>query len=94
MHSNRLIYCIFRSGGETAGARAFPVRLKQRKDEMERHRVFWGFLVAAAISLFVGWESYRYTARVEETADARKQILPGKKDTVAVDLAASRSTYE
>src|SRR6266446_6614798 len=43
------------------------------KWKMERRLVFWGFLVAAEILVFVGWESYRYTVRVDGAADARKQ---------------------
>src|SRR6267143_3576368 len=40
--------------------------------KMERRLVPLGFVVAAAILVFVGWESYRYTVRVDEAADARR----------------------
>jgi PAS domain S-box-containing protein len=43
------------------------------KWKMERRLVLWGFAIAAAILLFVGWESYRYSVRVDEASDARKQ---------------------
>src|SRR6266849_742723 len=42
------------------------------KWKMERRLVSWGFVVAAAILVFVGWQSYRCTIRVDEAADARK----------------------
>lgn len=40
---------------------------------MKRRLVLWGFVAAAVILLLVGWESYRYTIRVDEASDARKQ---------------------
>src|SRR6266436_10259137 len=45
---------------------------EKMKWKIERRLVFWGFLVAAAILVFVGWESYQYTVRVDEAADARR----------------------
>src|SRR6267378_4679462 len=59
---------------------------EKMKWKMERRLVFWGFLVAAGILVFVGWESYRYTARVDEVADARKhshEVLRTLDETVA-----------
>jgi PAS domain S-box-containing protein len=38
--------------------------------KMDRRLVLWA--VATAILMFVGWESYQYTVRVDEAADARK----------------------
>src|ERR1700722_3610401 len=46
---------------------------KKMKWKMERRLIYWGSLVAAGILMFVGWESYRYTVRVEEVANAGKQ---------------------
>jgi len=65
---------------------------------MERRLVFWGFLVAAAILVFVGWESYRYTIRVDEAADARKhshEVLRALDETLArlVDAEAGQRGY-
>lgn len=37
-----------------------------------RHFVLWGFVAAATILLFAGWETYRNTTRLVEAADARK----------------------
>src|SRR6267378_3833942 len=43
------------------------------KWKMERRLVLWGFVVAAAILVFVGLDSYLHTVRVDEAADARKR---------------------
>jgi len=51
---------------------------EKMKWKMERRLVFWGFLVAAGILVFVGWESYWYTVRVDEAADARRHSYEGQ----------------
>ena len=66
--------------------------------KMERRLVSWGFLVAAGILVFVGWESYRYTARVDEAADARKhshEVLRTLDETLArlVDAETGQRGY-
>src|SRR6267143_625608 len=71
---------------------------EKMKWKMERRLVFWGFLVAAGILVFVGWESYRYTARVDEVADARKhshEVLRTLDETVArlVDAETGQRGY-
>jgi PAS domain S-box-containing protein len=38
----------------------------------KRRLVLWAFLVAVAILVCVGWESYRFTVRLEAAADARQ----------------------
>ena len=43
------------------------------KWKMERRLIYWGAVVAAGILMFVAWESYRYTVRVDEVSNARKQ---------------------
>jgi len=43
------------------------------KWKMERRLALWGFVVAAAILVFVGLDSYLHTVRVDEAADARKR---------------------
>src|SRR5712664_1662201 len=68
------------------------------KWKMERRLIFWGFLVAAGILAFVGWESYRYTARVDEVADARKhshEVLRTLDETLArlVDAETGQRGY-
>jgi PAS domain S-box-containing protein len=40
--------------------------------QLERRLILAGFLAAAIILVFVGWESHRDTVRVDEAADARK----------------------
>jgi PAS domain S-box-containing protein len=40
--------------------------------KMERHLIGWGFVVAAIIQVFAGWESYRNTTRFAEAADWQK----------------------
>src|SRR5882672_908706 len=68
------------------------------KWKMERRLIFWGFLVAAGILVFVGWESYRYTVRVDEAADARKhshEVLRTLDETLArlVDAETGQRGY-
>ena len=68
------------------------------KWKMEKRLVFWGFLVAAGILAFVGWESYRYTMRVDEAADARKhshEVLRALDETLArlVDAETGQRGY-
>ena len=68
------------------------------KWKMERRLVSWGFVVAAAILVFVGWESYRYTVRVDEAADARKhshEVLRTLDETLArlVDAETGQRGY-
>src|SRR3989440_5593419 len=43
------------------------------KWKMERRLALWGFVVAAAILVFVGLDSYLHTVRVDEAADVRKR---------------------
>src|SRR6267143_6162155 len=57
------------------------------KWKMERRLVSWGFVVAAAILVFVGSESYRYTVRVDEAADARRHSYEGQ---LTLDEVAAR----
>src|SRR5216684_3331356 len=57
------------------------------KWKMERRLVSWGFVVAAAILVFVGWRSYRCTIRVDEAADARKQSYEAQ---LTLDEVAAR----
>src|SRR5216683_3025818 len=57
------------------------------KWKMERRLVSWGFVVAAAILVFVGWQSYRCTIRVDEAADARKQSYEAQ---LTLDEVAAR----
>jgi PAS domain S-box-containing protein len=38
----------------------------------QRHLVLWGFVLAAGILLFAGWESYRNTIRFAEASEWRK----------------------
>ena len=40
--------------------------------KIERHLVFWGFVLAAAILVFAGWESYRNTLRFSEDSERQK----------------------
>src|SRR5260370_9659893 len=40
--------------------------------KIERHLVFWGFALAAAILVIAGWESYRNTVRFSEASEWRK----------------------
>jgi len=40
--------------------------------QLERRLIVAGFVVAAIILAFVGWETHRDTVRVDEAADARK----------------------
>src|SRR6266478_3071396 len=56
------------------------------KWKMERRLVLWGFVVAAAILVFVGLDSYLHTVRVDEAADARKRSYEAelKLDEVVV----------
>ncbi len=68
------------------------------KRKMERRLIFSGFLVAAGILVFVGWESYRYTARIDEVADARKhshEVLRTLDETLArlVDAETGQRGY-
>jgi CHASE3 domain sensor protein len=37
-----------------------------------RRLVLWGFVAAATILIFAGWETYRNTARLIEAAEVRK----------------------
>jgi PAS domain S-box-containing protein len=60
---------------------------EKMKWKIERRLVFWGFLVAAGILVFVGWESYRYTVRVDEAADARRHSYEGQ---LTLDEVAAR----
>src|SRR5882762_3238011 len=57
------------------------------KRKMERRGILWGFVAAAAILVFVGWESYRYTVRVNEAATARRQSYEAQ---LALDEVAAR----
>src|SRR5712664_4371868 len=66
--------------------------------KMERRLVPLGFVVAAAILVFVGWESYRYTVRVDEAADARRhshEVLRTLDETLArlVDAETGQRGY-
>src|SRR5712664_3016278 len=68
------------------------------KWKMDRRLVSWGFVVAAGILVFVGWESYRYTARIDEIADARKhghEVLRTLDETLArlVDAETGQRGY-
>jgi len=58
------------------------------KWSMERRGILWGFVAAATILMSVGWESYRYTVRVTEAADAQKHSYGTQLalDEVAVRL--------
>jgi PAS domain S-box-containing protein len=52
--------------------------------KMERHLIGWGFVVAAIILVFAGWESYRNTIRFAEAADWQKhtyEVLRALDDT-------------
>src|SRR5467141_3039948 len=57
------------------------------KWKMERRLVLWGFVVAAAILVFVGLDSYQQTVRVNESADARKNSYEAQ---LALDEALAR----
>jgi PAS domain S-box-containing protein len=58
------------------------------KWSMEWRGILWGLVAAAAILASVGWESYRYTVRVNEAADAQKHSYGTQLalDEVAVRL--------
>jgi len=60
----------------------------QWKNEMEdgEARILWSFVAAAAILALVGWESYRYTVRVDEATEARKYSFEAQ--LVLDDVAA------
>src|SRR5882762_658409 len=71
---------------------------EKMKWQMERRLVFWGFMVAAGILVFVGWESYWYTARADQAADARKhshEVLRTLNETLArlVDAETGQRGY-
>src|SRR6267142_626797 len=71
---------------------------EKRKWKKERRLVFWGFLVAAGILVFVGWESYRNTARFAEAYEWRKhtyEVLRNLDETVArlVDAETGQRGY-
>lgn len=65
---------------------------------MERHLILWGFVVAAAILVFAGWESYRNTTRFAEASDWQKhtyEVLRTLDETVArlVDAETGQRGY-
>src|SRR6266850_2898468 len=71
---------------------------EKMKWKKERRLVFWGFLVAAGILVFVGWESYRNTARFAEASEWRKhtyEVLRNLDETVArlVDAETGQRGY-
>jgi hypothetical protein len=54
--------------------------------KMERHLIGWGFVAAAIILAFAGWESYRNTTRFAEAADWQKhtyEVLRALDETKA-----------
>src|SRR6266403_4488 len=70
------------------------------KDEMEygNRPVLGGFVIATAILVFVGWQSYRNTARFAEAAEWRKHtydVLRNLDETVArlVDAETGQRGY-
>jgi PAS domain S-box-containing protein len=57
------------------------------KWKMERRGIFWGFVAAVSILVFVGLESYWYTVRVDEASKARKHSYEAQ---LALDEVATR----
>jgi len=57
------------------------------KRKLEKRGILWGFVAAAAILAFVGWESYRYTVRVDEATEARKYSFEAQ---LVLDEVAAR----
>jgi PAS domain S-box-containing protein len=55
--------------------------------KLEKRGIFWGFVAAAAILALVGWESYRYTVRVEAATEARRHSFEAQ---LALDELAAR----
>jgi len=68
----------------------------QRK--IEKHLVFWGFALAAAILAFAGWESYRNTVRFSEASEWQRhtyEVLSNIKALLAglVDAETGQRGY-
>src|ERR1700732_3876532 len=66
--------------------------------KMRNRLVFGGFLVATAILMFVGWQSYGNTARFAEASEWRKhtyEVLRNLDETVArlVDAETGQRGY-
>jgi PAS domain S-box-containing protein len=66
--------------------------------KMERHLIGWGFVVAAIILVFAGWESYRNTTRFAEAAQWQKhsyEVLRTLDETEArlVDAETGQRGY-
>jgi PAS domain S-box-containing protein len=66
--------------------------------KMERHLIGWGFVAAAIILAFAGWESYRNTTRFAEAADWQKhtyEVLRALDETKArlVDAETGQRGY-
>lgn len=76
---------------------AFAARWRDGKNmqwKIERHLILWGFVAAATILLFVGWESYQNTTRFAEAAGLQKhtyEVLRTLDETVAVVVDAETS---
>src|SRR5487761_42520 len=66
--------------------------------KMERHLVFWGFVLAVGVLGFAGWESYQNTAQFVEAAEWQKhtyQVLNTLDETLArlVDAETGERGY-
>ena len=66
--------------------------------KMERHLVFWGFVLAVGVLGFAGWESYQNTAQFVEAAEWQKhtyQVLNTLDKTLArlVDAETGERGY-
>jgi PAS domain S-box-containing protein len=66
--------------------------------KMEKHLIRWGFVAAAIILVFAGWESYRNTTRFAEAADWQKhtyEVLRALDETKArlVDAETGQRGY-
>ena len=66
--------------------------------KLESHLVLWGFVLAAGILVFAGWESYRSMVKVSTAADERKnsyEVLATLDELVAriVDAETAERGY-
>jgi PAS domain S-box-containing protein len=66
--------------------------------KMERHLILWGFVTAAAILVFSGWQSYRNTTQFAEAAQWQKhtyEVLRSIDETAArlVDAETGQRGY-
>jgi PAS domain S-box-containing protein len=71
---------------------------KTMQSRMEGHLILWGFVAAAVILLFAGWESYQNTTRFAEAAEWQRhthEVLRALDETVAgiVDAETGQRGY-